>query len=404
MKKNHRLGRYGQVVCSISGEEPLRFLNLCRNQKINLYGVRKKNEEYICAMSVRDFFQIRHLRRLAGVHIRVIRRRGIPFLLQKTEKRSAFFLGMMLFGALLCICYGFIWDIRITGNREITDESILRCLRTMQITCGIPKKAVDPHGVAADLRNAFPSFSWVSVEKIGTILKIQVEEARKNVETRETKGEGSLYADQEGRVVSVITRSGVCMVAQGDYVYPGDLLVSGEVPIMDDGGNVIRYEYCEADADILLETAYVYYDRLNYLHTKRIYEEAAPRMIQLGLGERQFRIGYDGFEGELRARAVRFRLSEAFILPATLTIYESAPYTEIRAMYSHEEASGRLQEHFSEFFVQLRKKVMRITENDVKITLCKDYAVAWGIVYTQERTVALGQIEKSVAETERNDS
>ena len=404
MKKRYRLGRYGQVVCGISGEEPMRFLNLCRDRKISLYGVIKKDEEYICAMSVRDFFQIRHLRRMAGVHIRVIRRSGIPFLLQKTEKRSAFVLGILLFGAILWICYGFIWDIRITGNGEITDESILRCLKMMQISCGIPKKAVNTHEVAADLRNAFPSFSWVSVEKIGTILKIQVKEARKNVETKETEGEGSLYADREGRVVSAVTRSGICMVEQGDYVYPGDLLVSGEVPIMDDGGNVIRYEYCEADADILLETAYVYYDRLNYLHTRRIYAQRTPCRIQLGLGECQLYVGLDSFKSEVRARTVRFRLSEAFILPVTLTIYESVPYTEIQAMYSQEEASGRLQEHFSEFFVQLRKKVMRITENDVKIKLNKDYAVAWGIVYTQEHTGVLGYLENSVAETERNDS
>ena len=47
---------------------------------------------------------------------------------------------------------------------------------------------------------------------------------------------------------------------------------------------------------------------------------------------------------------------------------------------------------------------MRITENDVKIILYKDHAVAYGIVYTQERTGALAQIEKSVIETERNNS
>lgn len=404
MKKEHRLARYGQVVCKISGEEPLRFLNLCRSQKISLYSVRKKDDAYICAMSVRDFFLIRHLRRLAGVHIRVIRRRGIPFLMQKLEKRSAFLLGMAIFASFLCICYGFIWDIRITGNREITDESILRYLQSRQIACGMTKKKADPHSIAADLRNAFPSFSWVSVEKTGTILKIQVEEARKSVSVTEAVGDGSLYADREGKIASVVTRSGVCMVQQGDYVYPGDLLVSGGVPILDDGGSVVRYEYCEADADVVLETAYVYYDRLDYPYTKRIYGDARLSMVQLGLGDRQLRIENSSIQGEICAKAYRFRLSEAFVLPVTLTLYETIPYTKVQEIYSHQEASVLLQEHFSEFFEQLRKKVMRITANDVKIKLYKDYAVAYGIVYTQERTGSLSQTEKSVLETERNDS
>lgn len=402
MRIKERLKKYGQVACQISGEEPLRFLNLCRSQNIRLYGVQKKDEGYICAMSVRDFFQIRHLRHLAGVHIQVIRRRGLPFLLQKVEKRSVFVLGILLCGALLGICYGFIWDIRITGNREITNESILRYLRSIQISCGTVKKYVDPHSIAADLRNAFPSFSWVSVEKTGTILQIQVEEARKNVAVQKSGSEGSLYADKEGEIDSVITRSGVCKVEEGEYIYPGDLLVSGEIAVMDDGGNVIRYAYCEADADIVVNTAYVYYDRLAYTYQKREYEKPRLSAVQLGVGDKQLKIGEKHISGEYYANAYRFRLSEAFVLPITLTMYKAVSYTENPAEYSHEEAANLLQEHFSEYYEQLRKKVMRITENDVKIILYKDCAVAYGIVYTQEKTGSLAQTEKSVLE--RNDS
>lgn len=404
MKKERRLARYGQVVCRISGEEPLRFLNLCRSRRIRLYNVRKKDDGYICAMSVSDFFLIRHLRHMAGVHIRVIRRKGIPFLLQRLEKRSAFLLGMACFGALLWICYGFIWDIRISGNLEITDESILRYLKSCQITCGIAKKSVDAHSIAADLRNAFPSFSWVSVEKTGTVLKIQVEEAKKSADVSVPDGDGSLYADREGQVASVITRSGICVIEEGDYVYPGDLLVSGEVPIIDDSGSVVRYEYCEADADIVLETAYVYYDKVEYSYTKRRYEDGRLSMVQVGLNDTQLRIGKRKLQGDMRARLYRFRLSEAFVLPVTLTLYETMPYTQTGTEYSQEEVSVVLQEHFSEFYEQLRKKVMRITENDVKIKLYDNYAVAYGIVYTQESTGALSQTEKNDWETERNDS
>lgn len=404
MRVKERLERCGQVVCRISGEEPLRFVNLCRSQNICLYGLQKKEEGYLCAMSLRDFFQIRRIRRLAGVHIQVIRRKGLPFLLKKMEKRSVFFLGIAVCMALLGICYGFIWDIRIDGNQEITNETILRYLKSRQIKCGMVKKNADPHSIAADLRNAFPSFSWVSVEKTGTILKIRVEEARKNVPILENTQEGSLYADTEGEIASVITRSGICMVQEGEYIYPGDLLVSGEIPVLDDGGNVTHYAYCAADADIVVNTAYVYYDRLDYAFQKREYEKPRLSAVQLGWGEQQIKIGEKETKGEYRIRVWQFRLSEAFVLPVMLTVYEAVPFTVYPAAYTRQEAIELLQEHFSEYYKQLRKKVMRITENDVKIILYKDHAVAYGIVYTQERTGALAQIEKSVIETERNDS
>ena len=404
MHIKERLKRYGHVICRISGEEPLRFLNLCRSQDVCLYGVQKKEDGYLCAMSLQDFFRIRNIRRLAGVHIRIIRRKGLPFLLKKMEKRSVFFLGIALCIALLGICYGFIWDIRIDGNQEITNENILRYLQSTQIKCGMIKKNVDPHSIAADLRNAFPSFSWVSVEKTGTILKIQVEEARKNVSIQENVQDGSLYADKEGEIASVVTRSGICRVQEGEYIYPGDLLVSGEIPVLDDSGNVVRYAYCAADADIVLNTAYAYYDRISYAYQKKIYEKPRLSAVQFGFGEQQLKIGEKEKNGEYRVNAWHFRLSEAFILPAMVTVYEAVPFTVYPASYTRQEASKVLQEHFSEYYEQLRKKVMRITANDVKITLYQDYAVAYGIVYTEEYTGALARTEKSIIETERNDS
>ncbi len=404
MKGKGRLAALGRVTCEITGEEPVRFFNLCRSRGICLYGLKKGETGYLCTLSVKDFFAIRHLSFLAGTHIRIVTRKGLPFFLKKIQKRSIFLVGMMGCALFLVWVSGFIWDIRISGNQQISDESILRYLQSQQVACGVAKGQIDAHETAEALRSAFPLFSWVSVEKRGTILSIQVEEARTGETVEDTKGESSLYADREGRIAGIVTRSGICQVQEGDYVYPGDLLISGEIPLTDDGGNIIRYEYCQADGDVLVETSYAYYDRISYTYQKRVYEKPRLAMVQLGFGDIRWQLSGDTEEGELMEQSYRFHLSEAFLLPFTLAIYKRAPYQETDCRYTGEEAAALLQSHFSEFFVQLRKKVMRITENNVKIVLYKDYAAAYGIVDTIESTGMDAPVEKTLQETERNDS
>ena len=51
------------------------------------------------------------------------------------------------------------------------------------------------------------------------------------------------------------------MVSVGDTVKKGDLLVKGELEILDDSGEVSGYQYCASDADIFLKTSYEYRER-----------------------------------------------------------------------------------------------------------------------------------------------
>ena len=59
-----------------------------------------------------------------------------------------------------------------------------------------------------------------------------------------------LAAVSDARITSVVVRSGIPLVQAGDTVEKGQLLVSGTVPITDDGGEEISSYRVRADADI----------------------------------------------------------------------------------------------------------------------------------------------------------
>lgn len=403
MKKRHILRRFAYLDCHLSGGEALRFLHLCSRQSIVLKNLTREDDGYTFSIRLNDYVRARHLRYLTSVHIKVLHKRGFPFALWSALRRKAFLLGVFFCTLLWWFLSGHIWEIRFSGNVQTTNETLLRYLATAHIQSGMKKKDADTKAIAASLRNAFPGFVWVAAETSGTVLYIRIEEAKQMQEEEAVPEDASLYADKEGQIISLVTRNGCSQKTTGDYVYPGDLLVSGEIQLYDDGQNITEYTYCGADADIVLATEYVYYDRISYEHRQPVYEKARFCGLQAGIADTQLRLWHKPAGGELTATVFPLALSRDCPLPVSVTFYSVRSCQYITATYTPEEAAALLQAHFSEFFVQLAKKVMRITANNVKIALYKDYAIASGRLSTEEYTGIYGATQKTRKEQTPDD-
>ena len=91
----------------------------------------------------------------------------------------------------------------------------------------------------------------MSVRLHGTRLFIRLRESEVPVRQEVESGEAcDLAAASDARITSVVVRSGIPLVQAGDTVEKGQLLVSGTVPITDDGGEEISSYRVRADADI----------------------------------------------------------------------------------------------------------------------------------------------------------
>ena len=68
----------------------------------------------------------------------------------------------------------------------------------------------------------------------------------------------------------MVVRSGVPVKKPGDICKKGDLLVSGELHIMNDSQEIVRKEYVHADADIYISRKISYYQefpmKLSLIH------------------------------------------------------------------------------------------------------------------------------------------
>ena len=76
----------------------------------------------------------------------------------------------------------------------------------------------------------------------------------------------------------MVIRNGTPLVKTGDICKQGDILVSGEVPILNDSQEVVRVEYVPADADIYVRHQIAYYLSLIHILWEQVKQVHAASM------------------------------------------------------------------------------------------------------------------------------
>lgn len=163
----------------------------------------------------------------------------------KGGRSASSFFSVIIVSGTICL------EIDWSGNRRYTESELNHYLQTLQIEEGIPKKRISCARLEEELRESFEDITWVSVRLHGTRLFIRLRESEVPVRQEVESGEAcDLAAASDARITSVVVRSGIPLVQAGDTVEKGQLLVSGTVPITDDGGEEISSYRVRADADI----------------------------------------------------------------------------------------------------------------------------------------------------------
>ena len=91
----------GTVQLEMKGFSPERFLNLCSLNGIEIWDLVYEDGRCRLSMRLPDFWKIRAFARKSGVRVKVTKRSGLPFFLEKNRKREFYLLGPVSFFVLL---------------------------------------------------------------------------------------------------------------------------------------------------------------------------------------------------------------------------------------------------------------------------------------------------------------
>lgn len=378
----------GYLRIRVSGFSPERFMNLCSNKGILLWQIVREGDVYYMNINLKSFRALRPIVRKTGTRVAILERYGLPFFLPKLLKRKVFVAGLLLAVFFWMWSSLFIWNIELSGNYRITNDMFQSFLQENNVIVGMKKEELDIENLEKEIRRTFPEITWASAKLSGTRLLIDIKENDAPIITeQEKKEEGSdLVSSFAGTVVSIVVRSGVPLVAAGDTVEAGTVLVEGRVPIYNDDATVREYIYVDADADIILEHTRDFNASLPLDYIKKEYTGREKTRFYLRFGEHQWKIPEDRpflvYDSVIRES--RLLVFEKLSIPVYQGSCTYREYMNVEYKYSREEAKEQLNEKLITFLASLEEKGVQIIEKDVKIELSGNFWVITGQFLVRE--------------------
>ncbi len=379
----------GNVTIVVRGNQLERFLNLCKSRNISMEHIKLEEEkqQITVTLAVRDFFRLRSVRNKTNVHIQIIKKQGMPFFFFRSKKRKAFFAGLLLGLILLLFLSGRIWNIHIQGNIQNSTPQILEFLKQNGVTHGIAKRSVSCAEIAAAVRKQFPEIIWVSAKIKGTRLILEIQEGITDAKEIKEEVPCNLVAEKNGTIVKMIVRSGIPVKRIGETCKKGELLVSGEVHIMNDEQEIQRYEYVHSDADIYIMRNISYYKEFprKYSVMERTEKESKGCYLKVGNLYLEF-FGYKGEDWRKYSEEYPLYLTENFRLPIALGKVKQIKYQQTSGVYTEKEAKDQAVRQLRDYEKELMKKGKKIMENHVIISVTKTSCIARGNLIITEKT------------------
>ena len=236
----------GSVRIKVEGFFIERFLNICRSQNIFIQDLQRKNSTYIVLRILKDDFKkIKNIAKKTKCKIKIERKYGVPFFLNKYRKRKIFAVAILVIAIFIFILTKFIWNVEIVGNKEIDINELKELVAEYGIEEGKLKSDINIDKISNLIRLRRNDISWVGITIKGTNVIISVEEVTKIPEIIDENEICNIIATEDAVISKIIVQNGTARVNVGDEVKKGDLLVEG---VME--GKYLGNRYVHAEATV----------------------------------------------------------------------------------------------------------------------------------------------------------
>ena len=385
----------GYVSIKVWGFSPERFMNLCSHHNIFLWEIKNCGEYYTMCISLQGFYLLRGIARKTGTRVVITGRYGLPFFWKRMKKKKIFVAGLILCFLFLFWMEGYIWNVELVGNFYVTEDVFMDFLTENNIKPGMKKRKVDIEALEKQVRNEFDIVTWTSARIDGTKLIIQLKENElTTVEKEEDVGGYHLVAQTDGVIVSMVTRSGIPLVGEGETIKTGDILVEGSIPIYQEDATIKRYEFCRADADILVQREITVTEQIVERYEKRIYTGNQKNRTFFLVNGFEIKFPYPGKEYEkadVLSQQKQVIVLGGLKLPVYVGHESVREYVTEEAIYSKDEIKNKFEEKIQKFIQTLEEKGVQIIEKNVTINKNKS---TWTMKVTFTVTQNVGTPKK----------
>jgi len=238
----------GYVTVTVEGFFLEKFTNLCAINSIPFWNItRYGNAKMVGRTTIKGFKEMRSQVKKCGCRIKLGKKRGTPFFLNRYKKRKIFMVGFVVFFVLIKVAGMFVWNINISGNETISSRDILFALESIGIKKWVLKDKLEVRELANMFMTKRDDISWVGIDVDGINVNVEIVEKPKVPDRVEKDIPCDIISSKPALIVEMDTYQGKPMVGVGDIVDGGTVLVAG---IMEMTQFPEKTEYVHALANI----------------------------------------------------------------------------------------------------------------------------------------------------------
>lgn len=203
-----------------------RFANILTASKIGIWDIEPKGDKILFSCSIFSAEEIVKKASEAHIGVRIVLKKGIPFIFSRYRKRYGLYVGLFISMFLMLWSQLFVWKIEISGNSDISTYDIEKALSECGVSVGSFIPEIDPKRDANRLLLSCRDLSSVAINIKGTHIRVSVLERTRLPEIVDTNGYCNVVAEREGVVIDIDAAEGTPEVREGDVVFKGELLIN----------------------------------------------------------------------------------------------------------------------------------------------------------------------------------
>lgn len=382
----------GYIRISIEGYYIERFINICRNNKIMIWNLKRdKNVKLELNIGIKDLKKVAKIAKKTKCKMKIVKKRGIPFIFNKYRKRKIFFTFLILIIILLIISSNFVWNVEIIEENNENIENISQDVENAGLTIGKLKTKINSKEIINKIRLNRNDIAWIGIELKGTNAIVRVVKATEKPEIINEEEYCNIVSDKQGVITKINAQNGTIAVKVGDTVTIGTTLINGWME-----GKYTGIRYVHARGDIEAKIWYTKNKKLFYNTTEK---------IETGNIENKYKIKINNFEINLSKTLSKFQIYDTidtekkfkifsdFYLPISLIKITNKEVVENEKKYTIEEVKQlgiqELQEELENEIKDKEKIVNKIVntyekEDGIEITVTYEVLESIG---TEEKIV-----------------
>ncbi len=270
------------IRIKVEGFEQEKLLTECVGRGISMKDIHSVNdlEMSITLMEwdYQEFLRITKNR----YQITVLQENGYKPVIKKTFQKKSTIVGLILFAFILIYQSTFVSEIRILGYEKFTETEIRESLREAGLYEGSSKR-LDLKQLKLHIYQDLDNITWIGVKYIGNLAEVTIIEGTITPKFVDKSKPCHIIADKTGYIAQTIAREGVVAAAPGTYVKPGDILISGIVPLKSTAygtpGVELMERYVHSEGEVYAKVPY----RLFYYQEKYEYKKEPTKNSIYGI-------------------------------------------------------------------------------------------------------------------------